>query len=146
MPKRVAIYARVSTKDQEPETQLRQLREFAARRGWDVHAEHVDHGVSGAKRTRPGLDALMADVRARRVDVVLIWALDRLARSTSHLVQTSEELQALGVDLVALSQSIDTTTPTGKLTFTILGPRARSWGAPTPRSASSVFSTSASRA
>ena len=119
--KRVGIYARVSTKDQNPETQLLQLREFAERRDWEVAQEFVDHGVSGAKRKRPGLDALMASVRARKVDVVLIWALDRFARSTSHLVQAAEEFAALGVDLVVLSQSIDTTTPAGRLTFQVLG-------------------------
>jgi DNA invertase Pin-like site-specific DNA recombinase len=102
---RAALYARVSTADQTPAPQLDALRAFAAARGWAAQ-EFVDHGVSGAKERRPALDALMAAARARRVDVVACVKLDRLARSTHHLVTLGRELSALGVDLVVLDQAI----------------------------------------
>tara|TARA_R110002072_G_scaffold47902_4_gene131252 strand:- start:1005 stop:1631 length:627 start_codon:yes stop_codon:yes gene_type:complete len=120
MSQRVAIYGRVSTTDQDAESQLRELRAYSERRGWEIKEEFVDHGVSGSKRHRPALDTLMKDVRRRRVDVVLVWALDRLGRSLSHLIGLVEEFGSLGVDLVVLTQNIDTTTPAGKLTFQIL--------------------------
>jgi DNA invertase Pin-like site-specific DNA recombinase len=116
---RAAVYARVSTADQTPENQLAALRAYTAARGW--HAlEFTDHGISGAKDRRPALDAMLAAVRARRVDVVAVTKLDRLARSTRHLVTLAGELEALGVDLVALDQAIDTTTPAGRLLFHVL--------------------------
>jgi DNA invertase Pin-like site-specific DNA recombinase len=114
---RAALYARVSTADQTPETQLVALRAFSAARGWQ--AEFTDHGISGAKERRPALDALLMAVRARRVDVVACVKLDRLARSTHHLVSLAKELEALG-DLVVLDQAIDTTTPAGRLLFHVL--------------------------
>jgi DNA invertase Pin-like site-specific DNA recombinase len=117
--KRAAVYARVSTTEQTPENQLQVLRAFAGARGWTV-TEFVDHGVSGAKDRRPALDAMLAAVRARKVDVVVIVKLDRLARSTRHLVTLVAELEALGVDLVVLDQAIDTTTPAGRLLFHML--------------------------
>jgi len=95
------------------------LRSFADARGWTV-TEFVDRGISGAKDRRPGLDALLGAVRARRVDVVACVKLDRLARSTRHLVTLAADLEALGVDLVVLDQSIDTTTPSGRLLFHVL--------------------------
>jgi len=116
---RTAIYARVSTAEQTPENQLAVLRAFASARGWRV-TEFVDHGVSGAKERRPALDALMAAARARKIDVVTCTKLDRLARSTHHLVTLVKELEALGVDLVVLDQAIDTTTPSGRLLFHVL--------------------------
>lgn len=116
---RVAIYARVSTTDQQTENQLTPLRSFTAARGWTV-TEFVDHGVSGAKDRRPGLDAMIAAVRARRVDIVAVTKLDRLARSTRHLVTLAADLEALGVDLVVIEQAIDTTTPAGRLLFHVL--------------------------
>ena len=85
--KRVALYARVSTLDQHPENQLIELRAYAKARGFENVVEYVDHGVSGAKDRRPALDRLMADVRARRVDALVVTALDRLGRSVRHLVQ-----------------------------------------------------------
>src|SRR5207247_2208956 len=117
--KRAALYARVSTPDQTPENQLSVLRSFAAARSWDAR-EFMDHGVSGTKERRPALDAMLAAGRARKVDVVLVTKLDRLARSTHHLVTLAKELQALGVDLVVLDQAIDTTTPAGRLLFHVL--------------------------
>ena len=116
---RAALYARVSTAEQSPDGQLEALRAFATARGWHA-VEYVDHGVSGAKERRPALDALVRAVRARRVDVVACIKLDRLARSTHHLVTLAKELAALGVDLVVLDQAIDTTTPAGRLLFHVL--------------------------
>lgn len=116
---RAALYARVSTMEQTPENQLVTLRAFAAARGWRA-VEFVDHGVSGARDRRPALDALLVAVRSRRVDTVLCVKLDRLARSTRHLVTLAGDLEALGVDLVAIDQAIDTTTPSGRLLFHML--------------------------
>jgi DNA invertase Pin-like site-specific DNA recombinase len=116
---RAALYARVSTTEQTPENQLIALRAFAAARGWQV-VEFVDHGISVGRDRRPALDALLAAVRARRVDVVICVKLDRLARSTRHLVTLAADLEALGVDLVAIDQAVDTTTPSGRLLFHML--------------------------
>ncbi len=118
-PVRTALYARVSTGGQTPENQLAVLRAHADARGW-LATEFVDHGVSGTKASRPALDALLAAARTRRVDVVACTKLDRLARSTHHLVTLAKELEALGVDLVVLDQAIDTTTPSGRLLFHVL--------------------------
>ncbi len=117
---RAAIYARVSTFDQEPENQLVELRRYALARGWDVK-EHVDHGISGAKERRPALDALLADAKRRRFDVLVVWRLDRLGRNLRHLIVLLEELQALGIAFVSLGEGIDATTPAGKLQMHILG-------------------------
>jgi DNA invertase Pin-like site-specific DNA recombinase len=116
--KRVAIYYRVSTDDQSVDMQVAELRRYAADRAFKVVAEHQDQ-ASGAKADRPGLKALMADVRQRKVDVVLVWAFDRFARSSKQLLVAVEEFEALGVDFIAYNQHIDTTTPQGKLFFTI---------------------------
>jgi DNA invertase Pin-like site-specific DNA recombinase len=104
---------------QSPAAQLDALRAFAAARGWAV-TEFIDHGVPGAKERRPALDDLLTAVRARKVDVVACTKLDRLARSTRHLVNLGDEFKALGVDLVVLDQAIDTTTTIGRLTFNVL--------------------------
>jgi DNA invertase Pin-like site-specific DNA recombinase len=116
---RAALYARVSTTGQTAENQLLALRAFTAARGWSA-AEFVDHGVSGAKEKRPALEALLAEARARRVDVLVCVKLDRLARSVHHLVAMVREFEVLGVDLVVLDQAIDTTTPAGRLLFHVL--------------------------
>jgi DNA invertase Pin-like site-specific DNA recombinase len=118
---RAGIYARVSTTDQHPEAQLDPVREYAEARGFKIEAEYVDKGVSGAKANRPALDKLMAAARRRDLDVIVIAKLDRLARSVQHLVEVALELKALGVDLVVRDQAIDTTTPTGRLLFHVLG-------------------------
>jgi len=120
MKRRVALYARVSTSDQTPENQLMALRAYAAARDWNV-VEFTDVGISGARERRPALDAMLAAARARKVDVVACVRLDRLARSTHHLLTMARELEALGVDLVATEQAVDTTTPAGRLLFTVLG-------------------------
>jgi DNA invertase Pin-like site-specific DNA recombinase len=119
MTKRCAIYARVSTSSQTTDNQLQALRAFVAARGWEP-VEYIDQGISGAKERRPALDAMLAAVRARKVDVVAVVKLDRLARSTRHLVTLAAELEALRVDLVVLDQAIDTTTPAGRLLFHVL--------------------------
>src|SRR5713101_1928020 len=117
---RAAIYARVSTFDQEPENQLQELRRYVEARGW-ASTEYVDRGVSGAKDRRPALDRLLADAKRRRFDVVVCWRLDRLGRSLKHLITLLEELQALGVAFVSLAEGIDATTPAGRLQMQILG-------------------------
>ena len=89
-PKRAAIYARVSTPDQEPENQLAELRHYITARGWTA-VEYVDHGVSGAKERRPALDRMIGDARRRRFDVLVCWRLDRLGRSLKHLVSRAEQ-------------------------------------------------------
>src|ERR1700674_163189 len=116
---RCAIYARVSTLDQEPENQLGELRRYVAARGWTA-VEYVDRGVSGAKDRRPALDTLVFDAKRRRLDVLVCWRLDRLGRNLRHLVTLLEELQSVGVTFVSLGEGIDCTTPAGKLQLHIL--------------------------
>jgi DNA invertase Pin-like site-specific DNA recombinase len=119
---RVAVYARVSTsKGQDPQMQLREMRQFAKRRGWAIRSEYADSGVSGAKDRRPELDRLMTDAHKRRFDAVVVWKFDRFARSVSHLLRALETFNALGVAFVSLSESLDTSTPAGKMVFTVLG-------------------------
>jgi len=118
--KRAAIYVRVSTAEQETALQETELLEYCERRGW-TPILYRDHGQSGAKQDRPALTALLNDLRKRKIDVILIWSLDRLARSLRHLLAISEECRLMGVDLVSLRQNIDTTLPAGRLTFQILG-------------------------
>jgi DNA invertase Pin-like site-specific DNA recombinase len=119
----VSLYARVSTSDkgQDPELQLRELREYCQRRGWNVASEYVDVGVSGAKDSRPELNRLMADASRRRFDAVVVWRFDRFARSVSHLLRALETFRSLGIEFVSYSEAIDTATPVGKMTFTVLG-------------------------
>ncbi len=105
---KAAIYARVSTGDQNCEMQLRELREYLSRRGWETAGEYVDSGFSGAKTGRPQLDRLISDARQRRFDAVVVWKLDRWGRSLAHLVQSIQELSALGIRFVAVTQNIDT--------------------------------------
>jgi DNA invertase Pin-like site-specific DNA recombinase len=120
---RTALYARVSTANygQDPEVQLRELREYCQRRGWELVGEYVDVGISGTKEKRPQLDRLMADAHRRRFDVVACWRFDRFARSVSHLLRALETFGSLGINFVSLSEAIDTATPAGKLVFTVLG-------------------------
>lgn len=120
---RVALYARVSTKQhgQNPETQLQPLRQFAAQRDYEIVDEYIDLGWSGGKERRPQLDRMMADARKHRFAVVLVWRFDRFARSTRHLIQALEELNRLGIQFTSFCESIDTSTPMGKMMFTIIG-------------------------
>jgi len=119
---RSALYARVSTMNhgQSPEMQILEIRQFCARRGWEIAEEYVDVGISGAKEKRPQLDRLMADAHRRKVDAVVCWKFDRFARSVSHLLRALETFNALGIAFVSLSESIDTSTPAGKMVFTVL--------------------------
>ena len=117
---RAALYARVSTADQDAQLQVEELRRLAEHRGWQVTREYVDAGVSGSKENRPELDALMADARRGKIDVVAVWRFDRFARSTRHLVTALEEFHALGVDFVSAREAIDTSTPVGRMVFTMI--------------------------
>jgi len=120
---RVALYARVSTNNgqQSPEMQLSELREYCQRRGWEIVSEYVDAGFSGAKDSRPELNRLLTDAHRRHFDAVVVWKFDRFARSVSHLLRALEAFQALGIHFVSLSESVDTSTPAGKMVFTVLG-------------------------
>jgi DNA invertase Pin-like site-specific DNA recombinase len=123
MTTRVAIYARVSTVNhgQDVSMQTRELRQFAEARNWHVAGEYIDAGVSGAKDSRPELNRLMADAHKRRFDIVCVWRFDRFARSVSHLLRALETFKALGIDFVSYSEQMDTSTPAGKMVFTVLG-------------------------
>jgi DNA invertase Pin-like site-specific DNA recombinase len=123
MTTRLAIYARVSTSNhgQDVNLQLRELRQFAEARGWEVAGEYVDAGVSGTKDSRPELNRLMADAHKRRFEVVCVWRFDRFARSVSHLLRALETFKSLGIDFVSFSEQMDTSTPAGKMVFTVLG-------------------------
>jgi DNA invertase Pin-like site-specific DNA recombinase len=120
---RVALYARCSTADQSVDLQLDGLREYSAARDFTIVEEYVDEALSGAKVNRPALDRLLEDAHRRCFDVVLVWKLDRLGRSLSHLIRVVEQnLGSLGVDLVSLRDSgLDTTGPSGRLVFHVIG-------------------------
>ncbi len=115
-----ALYARVSTSDQNCGLQLEELRRYASQRFSSVF-EFVDIGVSGTEPRRSQLDALMRGARKRRFDAVLVWKFDRFGRSLKHLLDSLEEFHSLGIDFISLTEGIDTTTPTGKLVFGIMG-------------------------
>jgi len=118
---RAAIYARVSTNNgQDPTMQTRELKEYIDRRGWQLAGEYVDIGVSGTKEKRPELDRMMADAHRRRFDAVVVWKFDRFARSVSHLLRALETFRALGIEFVSLNEQVDTSTPMGKMVFTVL--------------------------
>jgi DNA invertase Pin-like site-specific DNA recombinase len=118
---RVALYARVSTLNhgQDPEVQLRELREFCLRRGFAIAHEYVDKGIKGSREKRPALDKLLADCQKRLVDVVLVYRYDRFARSLRHLVNALEEFRSLGIDFISIHEGVDTSTPNGRLVFGI---------------------------
>jgi DNA invertase Pin-like site-specific DNA recombinase len=120
---RAALYARVSTSNngQDPSMQTRELREYCERRGWKASGEYVDEGISGTKDSRPELNKLMADAHRRRFDAIVVWRFDRFARSVSHLLRALETFKALGIEFVSISEQVDTSTPTGKMVFTVLG-------------------------
>ena len=119
---RAAIYARVSTNNgQDPTVQTRELEEYCQRRGWKVAGQYIDVGISGAKEKRPQLDRLIAGAHRRKFDAVVVWKFDRFARSVSHLLRALETFKALGIEFVSLSEQVDTSTPTGKMVFTVLG-------------------------
>jgi DNA invertase Pin-like site-specific DNA recombinase len=121
--KRAALYVRVSTDSQTVENQIRELRQVASQRGWDEVEVYNDAGISGAKgrNGRPGLASMLKDASRRKFDIVMAWAIDRLGRSLSDLLDTIQHLEACGVDLYLDQQAIDTTTPMGKLVFQLTG-------------------------
>ena len=123
MTKRVAFYARVSTDKQTTENQLRELRAIAEKNGWDIVAEYVDEGISGAKGKdkRPQFAALLKDAVRRQFDLVMSWSVDRLGRSLQHLVEFLNEIHSVGCHLYLHQQAIDTTTPSGKMMFQMCG-------------------------
>jgi DNA invertase Pin-like site-specific DNA recombinase len=120
---KIAIYARVSTvgHGQDPEVQLRELREYCERRGFGLAEEYLDIGISGIKDSRPELNRLMSDAHKKKFDAVVVWKFDRFARSVSHLLRALETFKALGIDFVSYSEQMDTSTPAGKMVFTVLG-------------------------
>jgi DNA invertase Pin-like site-specific DNA recombinase len=118
--KRAALYLRVSTVDQHPESQLHDLRTLAAQRGLEIAQEYSDT-ISGAKARRPGLDQLMADARRGKFDVLLIWAFDRLARSVRHFLEVLDELSHLKVEFVSFRENVDTGGPLGRAMIIIIG-------------------------
>ncbi len=122
-PPRAALYGRVSTTNhgQDVGLQTRELRQFAQARGWQIFGEYLDEGISGANDSRPELNRLMTDAHKRRFDVVCVWRFDRFARSVSHLLRALETFRALGIDFVSFSEQMDTSTPAGKMVFTVLG-------------------------
>lgn len=119
----VALYARVSTLDkgQDPELQLRELRAYAELQGLAIAEEYVDHGVSGAKDSRPALNRMMADAKLHKFEAVLVWKLDRFSRSLRHLVNSLEILRLAGVSLISLRDNIDLSTAAGRAMFQMIG-------------------------
>ena len=117
----VAIYGRVSTNGhgQDVTVQTRELREYVARRGWEIAEEYTDSGVSGSKESRPALNRLLADAKRRKFDAVLVYRYDRFARSLRQLVNALSEFDALGIHFVSLHEGVDTSTPNGRLVFGI---------------------------
>jgi DNA invertase Pin-like site-specific DNA recombinase len=118
--KRAALYMRVSTIDQHPETQLHDLRGLAAQRGFEIVKEYTDK-ISGAKAKRPGLDQLLADARRGKFDVVMVWAFDRMARSVRHLLEVLDELNHLQIEFISFRENIDTGGPLGRALIVIIG-------------------------
>ncbi|HWC15537.1 MAG TPA: recombinase family protein, partial [Terriglobales bacterium] len=124
--RKVALYSRISTVNhgQDPEMQLRELRDYAATREWTISGEYVDRGISGSKDSRPELNKLMADAHQRKFDAVLTWKIDRFGRSLRHLVNAIADLEHYGVSFVSLKDNIDLSTPSGRLMFQVIGAMA----------------------
>lgn len=122
---KVALYARVSTETQDPESQLLALRAHAVNRGWEIVDEFVDKGWSGAKMRRPALDRLMKAAWAGRFQAVLVWRFDRFARSVRHLISALDEFRGLHVAFVSLQEQLDTSSAIGQAMFTIIGAMAQ---------------------
>jgi DNA invertase Pin-like site-specific DNA recombinase len=116
---KAAIYGRVSTTAQDTNLQLREVRQFVQRRGWQIAEEYIDKGISGNKEKRPALDKLMSEAKRRRFDAVVVYRYDRFARSLRHLVNALEEFRALGIEFVSIHEGVDTSTPNGRLVFGI---------------------------
>jgi len=121
MSKRAALYTRVSTLDQNPQTQLYDLRTLAQQRGLEIVKEYTDRGISGARARRPALDELLRDARRGQFDVVLVWACDRLARSVRHFLEVLDDLNHLGIEFISYRENIDTAGPLGRAVVVIIG-------------------------
>ena len=121
--KKVCLYCRVSTIHQTSENQLRELRAVARRMGYEIVSEFIDNGISGAKsrKDRPALDEMMKLATQRKFDMVMCWSIDRLGRSLQHLVEILNDLQAMKIDLYFMQQGMDTTTPSGRMIFSVFG-------------------------
>lgn len=118
--KRAALYLRVSTLDQHPESQLHDLRQLASQRGFEIVEEYSDR-ISGVKSRRRGLDQLMSDARRGKFDVVLVWAFDRIARSVRHFLEVLDELNRLNIEFLSFRENIDTGGPLGRAMIVIIG-------------------------
>src|SRR5215472_6974585 len=118
---KAAIYVRVSTADQDVESQIYDLRDLAAKRGFEVVNEYRDCGVSGRRARRPGLDELIADARRKRFSVVLVAAFDRVARSVKHFLHVMDEFDSLGITFISRRENVDTSGPLGRLFLTLIG-------------------------
>jgi len=121
--KKVCLYCRVSTTHQTSENQLRELRVVVERMGYEIVSEFIDNGISGAKsrKDRPALDEMMKLATQRKFEIVMCWSIDRLGRSLQHLVEILNELQAMKIDLYFMQQGMDTTTPSGRMIFSVFG-------------------------
>jgi len=119
--KNVAIYARVSTDRQSTESQLSTLRAYIEKRSWTLFKEYIDTGFTGSNMKRPAFNEMLADAKKRSFDVLLVYKLDRLSRSLKDLITTLDELQALEIDFISYDNGLDTTTPTGRLLFHVVG-------------------------
>ena len=118
--RRAAVYARVSTADQNPQSQMLDLEQLAVQRGFEIVARYVDHGISGTRSRRPGLDNMLADAQRGHFDVLLVWACDRIARSVKHFLDVLEELNRLNVQFVSFREALDTSGPLGKAVIVII--------------------------
>jgi len=118
---KIAIYTRVSTQDQSVEMQTSDLRRYCEQRGFEIHKEYSDKGISGTKDRRPALDELMSDAKKKKFDAVLCWRFDRFARSTKHLITALEEFRHLGIEFISYQENIDTSSPLGRALFIIVG-------------------------
>jgi DNA invertase Pin-like site-specific DNA recombinase len=119
---RAAVYARVSTNNhhQDPEVQLKDIRAFCQYKGWEIMETYVDKGVSGTKASRPALNKMMADAQEKKFDVVVVWKFDRFARSAQHMLKALETFNSHGIAFASTTENIDTSTPMGKMVFTVL--------------------------
>ena len=119
--KTAAIYARVSTDKQKAEMQVVELKNYVKRRGLNLGQTYIDQGYTGGNMQRPAFGQMMDDAHKRAFDVLIVWKLDRLSRSLKDLITTLETLGSLGIDFISYDNSLDTSTPTGKLVFHVVG-------------------------
>jgi DNA invertase Pin-like site-specific DNA recombinase len=122
--KQVAIYARVSTDKQAADMQLSELRSYVKRSKWGIYKEFIDHGYSGSTTNRPAFAGMMVAAQKKEFDILLVWKLDRLSRSLKDLITTLDELRAFGIDFISYDNQMDTSTPSGKLLFSLIGAMA----------------------